>query len=78
MAQLNCNDHVWVRLTDEGRRIYDAAEARFPEVARIPLVEVDGWSKWQLWCLMQAFGGRMFNGCAIPFVDNVISLEPPK
>jgi hypothetical protein len=77
VTQLNCNDEVWVQLSDEGRSIFAAEQLRYPQHFRLRLEEVDGWSRWQLWRLMQVFGHRMYNGCTPPFVDNVIRLEAP-
>lgn len=71
----NINDNVKVRLTELGRKILDdqhcAHEARFPAVKQFgrhdPQEDGDGWSKWQLWELMNKFGAHLGNGRPTPF-----------
>lgn len=75
-ADFNINANVWVRLTDEGRRIFSDEQAKYPEHYRLRLEEDDGWSRWQFWELMSIFGARMFNGCNVPF-ETTIRLELP-
>lgn len=63
--QLNANDYVRVRITDEGRRIlrethdrlfpHDTLEYREPH-------EENGWSEFCIWELMAQFGNHMYNG----------------
>jgi hypothetical protein len=75
----NINDNVYVKMTDEGRRIHRQAHDDLnahirsvsPKVPRFeyhpPAEDEDGWSKWQLWELMASFGAHMHNGCRVPF-----------
>lgn len=71
----NINDKVKVQLTELGRKILDdqhrALEARFPAVKQFgrhdPKDDSDGWSEWQLWELMNKFGGHFGNGRPLPF-----------
>lgn len=55
----NINNTVRVRLTDAGReyhrRIHNELYARI-FLYRPPEEDADGWSRWQLWSLMQTFG----------------------
>lgn len=85
MTKINCNlnDYVWVRLTPLGRDIHKSNHnelmALIPAKARRvyqPVEEdADGWSKWQLWELMLAFGWRMGNG-APAVMDTNIRIQP--
>lgn len=71
-AEFNISENVWVRLTDRGRQaLKDRHNA-------LPTEDADGWSKWQLWCLMEAFGDRVYLGCEMDF-ETVIRLAaaPP-
>jgi DNA-binding MarR family transcriptional regulator len=76
----NINRNVFVKLTDEGRRIlrqaHDDLHAHIRSVSpmptnpseyRPPEEDEDGWSKWQLWELMASFGAHICNGCKPPF-----------
>lgn len=79
----NVNHSVFVRLTDEGRRLHRkasddhnafvaSASPSFIGYAYIkPEEDLDGWSKWQLWELMASFGEHMYNGCRPPFELNI-------
>lgn len=60
----NINDYVRVRLTDFGRKVH---RERFRKLnAQIPLYadlkytppkeDENGWSEWQMWCLIDTFG----------------------
>jgi hypothetical protein len=72
-VKFNINETVRVRLTDYGRAAlredWDSMTEMFfasPERSaalrgeyKPPKEDEDGWSNWQLWRLMQAFGDRM-------------------
>ncbi len=72
---INMNDEVRVRLTARGREIMRKNHAElFPSGAPVPYSEPredDGWSTWQLWCLMQEFGRHLHNGCDVPFETEI-------
>ena len=81
--KFNINEEVKVKLTARGREIwwaYTEANRPFdPTRAVLQMKEdVEGWSTWQLWELMRIFGPHMFNGCIIPFEDNVIQIPIPE
>lgn len=64
--KFNINYNVKVRLTDHGRELLKADHDAFNEEIGgtfgewSPVREdKDGWSTWQLWVLMEAFGGHM-------------------
>jgi hypothetical protein len=79
-VKLNINDTVRVRLTDYGRAVLrddwqsttNIYYAR-PEQREIrgeykpPKEDENGWSEWQLWALMEAFGEHTGNGCRLSF-----------
>lgn len=79
-VSLNVNDEVWVKLTDEGHKYYrDAWNERlggcnleyYP-----PREDSQGYSQWQLWCLMDWFGPGIHMGMA-PFFHGDILLTDP-
>ena len=81
----NINDKVRVRLTTKGRAIHaknHAAEfARVPGLSqwsyKPPTEDADGWSEWQMWRLMEQFGGHSVNGMPQCFELNTIRIVTP-
>lgn len=76
--RFNVNDYVRVRLTDEGRAIhrkeYDDLIAAYPKITHAytrPKEDAEGWSKWQLWDLMQRFGPYITMGMCPPFETEI-------
>ncbi|EKU98056.1 hypothetical protein Lepto7375DRAFT_7315 [Leptolyngbya sp. PCC 7375] len=68
---LNLNDSVWVRLTPQAKNLIVNREYLYAQ-------ESDGWSKWQLWVLMNEFGPHMVMGFNNQlFENNEISLVNP-
>jgi len=58
LVKFNCNNSVWVKLTDHGRQILEQQD--YELLQRFPLKEnEDGFSQWQLWSLMRHFGAHM-------------------
>jgi hypothetical protein len=88
----NINFQVKVRLTPLGRAQLQTDHAiwvaqnggtRLPLEVRTfqaPPEDAEGWSTWQLWALMHAFGRHLYNGCSMPFHPNIrlINPEPQK
>jgi hypothetical protein len=70
IVSFNINHYVFVKLTEQGLKI--AIEKAIP----VPPEDQCGWSRWQLWCLMKAFGDHCYNGCEIPF-ETTIRIEIP-
>jgi hypothetical protein len=71
--EFNINETVWVQLTDHGRAILKKVHAEFPSLTP---KETNGWSEWQLWCLMESLGYYM--GIARPLVmETTIRFTPP-
>jgi hypothetical protein len=69
MPAFNINDYVYVRLTDEGRKIL------MQQHQHAPVEDPDGYSRWQLWHLMSVFGQHVYNGCRVPF-ETTIKIPP--
>jgi hypothetical protein len=83
MRGMNLNDTVYVKLTDYGRELmlknYDAlwaGRAVPPYKFNLPQEDADGFSRWQLWALMQEFGPHICLGMRHPF-DLIIRLQEP-
>jgi hypothetical protein len=80
LQNFNINSYVRVRLTDLGRaelrRQHDELNRHISEFGGKPLgqsfTEVDGWSKWQLWDLMQRLGPLVLMGYEPPFDTNIV------
>lgn len=76
------NNLVRVKLTDKGRAVHAADHALFcaSEGRKLPYTppkeDSHGYSEWQMWQLMEAFGKYLGNGFDMPF-DPVIELAPP-
>ena len=58
--KFNINHDVLIKLTSYGRKILLDKNEKYIE-------DNDGWSKWQLWDLMNIFGPYMKMGCNNPF-----------
>ncbi len=81
--KFNINDHVRVKLTDHGRAVHAADHAMLCAEVGIsipydpPSEDADGWSKWQLWVLMEAFGRHMGNGMNLVFQNEIEIITLP-
>lgn len=80
MKQFNINHYVWVKLTPMGRSIlrkeHDDLRRSYPSLAEYtePVVDEDGYTKFQLWSLMNTFGHCMMWGGNLPF-ETVVRFE---
>jgi len=73
--QFNINDHVRVKLTDLGRQILIKNHIELfgsQDKYKAPEEDAEGWSRWQLWELMQELGNSCYNGCNVPFETTII------
>ena len=79
----NLNGCVWVKLNTRGIEIL---EERHKELYRyhpntppfrLPQIDVNGYTRYQLWDLMQNFGEHICMGLPLPFAPT-IELEEPK
>jgi len=83
--KFNINSYVRVRLTDYGRALHRkkhdelnerlAARGYKPFVSYSPPKEEDGWSKWQMWHLMETFGRHVGLGVSSPFETEIEILK---
>ncbi len=81
MTTFNINDYVCIKLTDYGREClrqnWEALNkqtlGKLAQVAPYqPKTEdKDGWSKWQLWNLMEELGPHISLGGRMPFEANI-------
>jgi hypothetical protein len=81
--EFNINEYVWVKVTEAGFRVLADADAKlnaqFPKAptfdraghVRSEQEQHDGWSKWQLWSLMAAFGPSIYLVCDQPFETTI-------
>lgn len=76
----NINDMVRVRLTERGRKIhrdeFEKYKTAYPSVPGFqtyspPKEDADGWSEWQMWCLMELFGPHIFITAEPPFHSTI-------
>lgn len=70
----NINHNVFIKVTPRGKRIY---EDNFIALGLKPTplkVDENGWTKMQLWEVMQYFGVHCYHGCEVPF-ETVIKFE---
>ena len=80
----NLNAMVRVKLTDKGREVhrddYDKlCEGRPTAPAyQPPKEDAEGWSVWQLWCLMHQMGPHCFNGADMPIETGIEFTPEPK
>ena len=81
VIKFNINDYVWVKLTDVGRKLLKEQHEKFnklmescggPATPYQPPIEIDGWSKWQMWDLFHRLGGQLKMGFDLPFVSNIL------
>ncbi len=82
--KFNINETVRVRLTDYGRAVlrddwqsttniyYASPEQRaIRGEYKPPKEDEHGWSEWQLWALMEAFGDHTGLGCRLSFETEI-------
>lgn len=62
------------------RENYERLYFGFPDLVKkypyTPPVEVNGWTKMQLWVVAHEFGRGMYNGADVPF-ETTFSLADP-
>lgn len=79
----NLNDMVRVKLTDKGREVHRADYDKLCEgwptapAYRPPEEDAEGWSVWQLWCLMHQMGPHCSNGGDVPVETGIEFLAKP-
>lgn len=72
MIELNVNDDIEIRLTKEGRKIYEAYRKKYRYE---PIKKIRGsWLRIQLFEFMYIFGPRMFMEADAVIVGNLIRI----
>ena len=77
---LNVNEKVKIKMTDYGRSVLAIDHVSFWSkrkqfVSYVPPKEdEDGWSTWQIWSLMNAFGKYMYPGAPLCF-ETIMKLD---
>lgn len=85
--KFNINNYVRVKLTPLGREIYRERRRDFKRLLEKQCVKVkladsmlvedeEGWSKWQLWNLMEVFGPHVGLGSDPVFQTEIDILFP--
>lgn len=80
---INLNDWVKVKLTDHGKDIYYHQYDELNEKSvqlhgrnviepSMPKVDADGYTTFQLWCLIELYGPHMHMGRPLPFDVNIV------
>lgn len=79
ILSFNINDSVLVKLTDVGRQKLREQDEEFKSKtglscsSSVPSEDSEGWSRWQLWDLMNRLGSECYMGCQ-PAFDLTIRL----
>jgi len=78
-VKFNINDSVKVKLTDLGKEIYYHQHNEINEYygkemikPKMPEVDEDGYTSFQMWCLMGIYGKHISIGFNQPFETNII------
>lgn len=66
IGTININKSVCIKLTDHGKSII-----RRSQWFSVPPEDDDGWSEWQLWCVMEVFGKHITIGSVPPFETDI-------
>lgn len=72
-VRFNINNYVWVKLTPIGLKVLEKDWSRgkhgYKYTPKVP--DSDGYTKWQLWDLMNRFGFELHNGFNVPFETDI-------
>lgn len=78
MRKLNLNDYVYVHLTEEGLKVlkerYEALKAKYPYIGPYydRPIDDDGYTRFQLWELMEIFGEYIKFNARLVFDPNIM------
>ncbi len=80
--EFNINNKVRVRITAIGKQLLRKnwldvhaeiwAKGGVGYEYREPEEDAEGWSEWQMWELMKAFGPHLHLGCKQPFETTIV------
>ena len=83
MIDFNLNEYVLVKLNglgiDISKKQHEELCDFYPSLEEFifPVTDEEGWSKWQLWVLMNTFGEHLKMGFPLPFEATVkIDIKP--
>lgn len=78
VREFNVNEHVWVKLTEEGRealrRNYEELYKNFSSIKpeyKSYYKEEDGWTEMQMWVFMKELGQHITMGFKAPFETTI-------
>jgi hypothetical protein len=76
LRKFNINDDVLIKLTKEGKKLYEKHYRTFLPVQypipELPVEDENGYSKWQLWYVMEIFGQYMGSNINLPFETDIL------
>jgi hypothetical protein len=73
----NINDHVYVKLTEKGHRVYRETFEKLSRFAGVAIepeplkTDAEGWTEFQMWELMRTFGPSITFGGEPPFETEI-------
>ncbi len=83
--KFNINETVRIQLTEKGRELlkknheelYSTCPVEAFRKFEPPTEDEEGWSRWQLWCVMSTFGPHMhFGAIEQPFLMDIDIISP--
>jgi hypothetical protein len=80
--EYNLNDYVYVKLNDLGRKVHRDNHSKFlsddlmNRLYREPVVDENGYCKFQMWDFMHIFGEHTCMGCPSCFDTMSVMIEP--
>ncbi|WP_208952384.1 hypothetical protein [Rahnella sp. ChDrAdgB13] len=78
LATVNINNYVKVKLNEFGLSVMKSNREELQRMAPSlpdftpPSTDSDGYSKFQLWSLMETFGPIIHLGCELPFDSEIL------
>ena len=68
----NINDHIWVKLTAAGLRVHkDYWEPHSDGHYRVPEIDSEGWSRFQMHEVAKVFGSSLSHVRELPFETSI-------
>lgn len=77
MRPFNINDYIKVKLTVHGYKMHNAHYKKYlgenyNKKIYAPVIDEEGFTKYQLWEFISIFGEHMYNGAEQVIKDNLI------
>ena len=70
--KVNINDMIKVKLKVDGVKIYAERGLKYGLPERLPQIDQDGYTQFQMWDFIQLFGEHMSLGIILPFDSDII------